>query len=438
MNLKKRIYRIAAPVLILFLSAPSGAYAFGVSGQSRTYLQSRETVDSTRLLPLYEYLDFEAGSLGVDNVTFHFGGWYRYDLGKESFGGTKHTGDLQYAYLSYRDRTSNAFLNLGRVLVNQGVASEQVDGLSAGADLKAGFGIAAFGGSPVETALDSRNGDSVYGGRISQGRDGLYRIGLSYLLEKNDREEFRKEEGVDLWLRPIDSAELLGTLLYNAITSDKAQTSLYLTLGPFRNLVLRTQYTDISYKDYFTSTTTSAFQFTPGGPPNPNEQLVLVGEEAALSFGNLNVSVDYKKHKYDLAGNAKNFGATIGYSGSPGLGGGLAYHRMKGETKDLQYNEYRLYAYGTVRKLNVTADALMVAYDREVNGIKNAYSVALAGGYALSPALLAGADVEYAKNPYYDRDVRGLLKLVYTFDLAPARPAPAKAAPAKKGTKGRK
>lgn len=422
MNVKMRIYRAVAPVLILFLSASSVASALDVSGQSRTYLQSRETVDSTSLLPLYEYLDFEAGSFAGKNITFHFGGWYRYDLQDESFGETKNTGDLQYAYLSYRGEKSNAFLNFGRVIANQGVASEQVDGMSAGADLKGGFGITAFAGIPLETSLDTRDGDSVYGGRISQGRDNLYRIGVSYLMEKNDSQEFRKEEGIDLWFRPVDKAEILGTMLYNAITSATAQTSLYLTLGPFKNLTLRTQYMDTSYEDYFTGTTLNAFQLTSGGVGeiDPSEKLALIGEEASLSFGKTNVSVDYKKYEYDIAGSSNYYGGKVAYTGAQSNGSGLAYHRMDGKTKDLQYSEYRLYTYRKIRKIDVTADALMINYDTEINGVANAYSLALAGGYALSPKTVVGADVEYAKNPYYDKDVRTFLKLVYKFDLAPA------------------
>ena len=423
MNVKKRIHRAVAPVLILFFSVSSVASALDVSGQSRTYLQARETVDSKSLLPLYEYLNFEAGNFGGNDITFHFGGWYRFDLQEKSFGDTNEASDLQYAYLSYRGKKSNTFLNLGRVVVNQGITSEQVDGVSMGTDLKLGFGISAFGGIPVETDFDTRKGDSVYGGRISQGRDGLYRIGVSYLLEKNDNVEFRKEEGVDLWFRPIDKAELLGSMLYNAITSANAQNSLYLTLGPFKNLTLRTQYMDTSYKDYFTGTTMSAFQLmsTGTGSIDPNEKLALIGEEVSLSFGKTIVSADYKKYNYDIAGSADYYGAKIAYTGAEGNGAGLAYHRMNGEKNDLRYNEYRVYAYRRIGKIGATIDALMVNYDKAINGVENAYTVALAGGYALSPKATVGADVEYEKDPYYDKKVAAFLKLIYSFDFEPAR-----------------
>jgi len=90
-----RSLRVAASLSILFLSLhcfsprPFGAIA---------YLPPvRQDVDGTRYLPLYEYLNFSVGDASNDAVSFHAGGWYRYDLRNESFG-TKSTGDLQYAY----------------------------------------------------------------------------------------------------------------------------------------------------------------------------------------------------------------------------------------------------------------------------------------------------------------------------------------------------
>jgi hypothetical protein len=162
-----RSLRIAASLSLLF-SLPFTASAVDLSGQSRTYLQSGQSADGTRYLPLYEYLNFKAGNAGSDAVSFHFGGWYRYDLQNEEFG-TRATGDLQYAYVTLKKNTGNSALSFGRLWVNEGVASAQIDGAYARTDLKGGFNIAAFGGNPVETAGDTRSGDSVYGGRVSQG-----------------------------------------------------------------------------------------------------------------------------------------------------------------------------------------------------------------------------------------------------------------------------
>ena len=160
-----RSSRIAVSLLIL-LSLPLTTFAVDLSGQSRTYLQTRELSDGTRLTPLYEYLNIRTDKLGTDAVSFSAGGWYRYYLQSTDFD-DKDTGDLQYAYLTIRKASSNAYLNIGRVLVNEGAISSQLDGAAARSDLRGGFTIGAFGGTPLETDPDTRSGDSVYGGRIA-------------------------------------------------------------------------------------------------------------------------------------------------------------------------------------------------------------------------------------------------------------------------------
>jgi len=412
-----RIDRACIPLLLLLFVA-SPAPALDITGQSRTYLQSRESTDGTKLMPLYEYLDIRADSIGTQAVSFNAGGWYRYSLQNEDFN-TRKTGDLQYAYLSFKKSTSNAYLNIGRIVVNQGVASSQLDGASAGTDLKWGFGISGFGGLPVETMFDTRTGDSVYGGRISQGVEGLYRIGVSYLLEKNDSKDYRKEEGLDLWFRPLDKVELTGTAQYNALTSSCARRNAYLTLGAFGPLTLRTEYTEISYKDYFTSSTVSAFLLQAGGPIDPTEKLKTLGEEAALAFGPITLSADYKKYQYHLSGNADRFGGTLAYAGASNIGAGLSAHRMDGKTDALRYDEARIYGYKKFTKIDITADVLATKYAAELNGIKIAYAASVGAGYALTAKARLAADIEYSKNPFYDKDVRGLVKLVYNFDFAP-------------------
>jgi hypothetical protein len=302
--------------------------------------------------------------------------------------------------------------------VNEGVASEQVDGAFGRTDFIGGITVAAFGGSPVETVSDTRTGDSVYGGRISQGLPELYRIGLSYLREKNNSTDFRKEEGLDLWLRPVDKVELLGTSFYNALTSEWMKHTYYLTLGPFGILSFRTEFTQISYKDYFTNATTTAFKLDPT-IIDPQEKVSTVGEEVSFNLGKTMLSADYKKYNYDVAGDADYYGGKLAYAGAQNIGAGLSVHRMDGQTDKLKYYEYRLYGYKKFAKTDITVDLLAVAYDVEINGVKNAYSASLAGGYALSAKARLAADVEYAKDPFFNKDVRGLVKLVYNFDIVP-------------------
>jgi hypothetical protein len=94
-------------------------------------------------------------------------------------------------------------------MVFEGVAAERVDGAYARTDLAGGLGISAFGGSPVEVGIDTPGNNIIYGARLSHQLPNLYGIGVSFLKEEKNDTDFRKEQGVDLWFRPIE-VELLG------------------------------------------------------------------------------------------------------------------------------------------------------------------------------------------------------------------------------------
>ena len=427
------IWRILAPAACILLTLPFVASAVDLSGQSRTYLQSRQGFDGTDYLPLYEYLDLRATNIGNEAVSFHFGGWGRYDLRSEEFG-SRSTGDLQYAYLDIRKTQANTFLRLGRVLVNEGVAASQIDGAYARTDLKGGFTVAAYGGLPVETDGDTRSGDSVYGGRVSQGLPGVYTVGISYLLEKNNSSDFRKEEGIDVWVRPFSKMTVQGTSFYNALSKGWMQHQYYLLFGPFGNLRLNVEASKVYYKEYFAATTLSAFAFP---SIDPNETVTTLGGSADYAFTpSLSAGFDLKNYDYDLANNtAKYYGVRLLYA-NPGVGAGLAIHRMDGPTDQLQYDEQRVYVTKKFSKADITLDVLRVAYQQEINGVKDAYTTTAAAGYTLSPKARLVADIEYSKNPQYDKDVRGMLTFVYTFDAKLG--STGKTAPAKSGTPGSK
>jgi hypothetical protein len=415
---------LSAAMMVLVLCLPVSSPAFDFSGQSRTYALSRETVDGTKLLPFFEYLDFRADDVTVNDLSFHFGGWLGYESKEEIFG-SKSTGDLQYGYLSYRPKQSNARVDLGRFIVSEGAAVAQLDGLHARTDLLGGFNAAVFGGIPVlastSTAtggLDfkSRTGDSVYGGRFGHSTD-YTRIGVSYLREKDDHVDFRKEESVDLWLRPASVVELTGTSSYNALTKEWMQHTYHLTLVPVSNLILGTDANRIVYKDYFQASTVNVFKLTPG-ILDPNERMKSIGETASYVIGPATLSLSYTAYSYDIAGNAKNYGGMLAFGGMGG-GFGLGAHRMNGETDKLRYTDYRVYAYKKFGPADITADAMTISYDSAINGIKTGYSASLAGGYGVTERAKVKADVEYGHNPFYDRDVRGLVQFVYNFGTIP-------------------
>lgn len=413
-----RTVSIALFVMALLALAPALSFAADVAGTSRTYIQSRETANGGNLLPVYEYLDFTVQNLGTESVSIHFGGWLGFDLRDDSFGDGKDSGsDLQYGYVSYQRKTGNTLVNVGRVMVFEGVAAERVDGIYARTDLMKGFGISAFGGAPVETNINLPGNDMIYGARVSHQNVGLYTLGLSYLKEEKNSSTFREEEGLDLWVKPANKVELMGRSSYNAHTSGWMEHAYYLMLGPYDKFRINAEATWINYEDYFASATTSAFKMTPGGPLNPKEKVNILGPEVFYTINNnWSVSADYKSYGYDIAGSASYYGVKANYTMPKSYSAGISLHTMDGDSSRLQYDEYRIYAAKRMQKLDIAVDLLDVKYKEAINGVSNAYSVALAAGYVLKEKLKLGADVEYSKNPDFDKDVRLFLKLIYQFD----------------------
>lgn len=402
--------------LSLLLAAPVVS-ATTLTGNSNTYVLSRDAADKSKILGAYEYLDFAVSDLGSETVSFHTGGWLRYDLKTEEFG-TRTDNDVQYSYLSFKSKTDNAIVNLGRVLVFEGVAAERVDGAYARTDLKGNIGVSAFAGAPVETtSVDVPGNNIVYGARVSQQKPGLYRIGLSALKEEKDGSDFRKEEGIDVWLRPLGKVELFGQSNYNAATKNWMEHTYYLALGPFSRLRLNTQASSISYGDFFTGSTSPVFSFQPG-IIDSKEKVRILGEEAVISVTDkLAVSLDYKAYTYDIAGAAKYYGGSARYTGSAHFGAGLSAHTMQGDVDRLKYAEYRLYTYHKMGKTDLALDLLNVKYNQAINGVTDAYSFTVAAQYALTEKMTVGADAEYSKNPDFDKDVRVFFKAIYHFDL---------------------
>jgi hypothetical protein len=194
-------------VSLLFIPAVSAATT--VTGDSRTYVQSRETADGSKILGGYEYLDFVIQNIGNETISFHTGGWMHYDFRDDELG-RKSPSDLQYSYLSFKSKTANTTVNLGRVMVFEGVAAERVDGAYARTDLMGGFGISAFGGMPVETNIDEPGNNVIYGARLSQGLSNVYRIGLSALKEEKNSIRYREEGGIDIWVHPMNNVDITG------------------------------------------------------------------------------------------------------------------------------------------------------------------------------------------------------------------------------------
>jgi hypothetical protein len=401
------------------LAPPAGAT--DVTLESRTYFPAHEDGDENFHVGAYEYLSLALEDLVTPGFFLQAGGWGRADLADETFDRTSN-GEFQYGYLGYRFTNLNTELRLGRVPVSGGTArGEVVDGLQFRTDLVAGFDALAFGGLPVEVSEGGRSGDQVYGGRISQGMPGVYRLGVSYLKEQDDSEDTREEAGLDVYgafhlLRPYIPVALSGTSRYNMAEDDFAQHDYRLVLGPLFSAVRLTgSYGWVDYANFFTSPVSSAFRMP---VLDPEEQLQTIGGEVALTLaGGVTIAADYTGYTYEIMEKAKAAGARADWTRG-GATVGVSGRWCEGDDPALQYASYAAYGSVTVAGVGLTASAQQILYEQAVDGEDTGTSASVGATYALGQGLGIGANVEYGKNPYFDSEVKGMLRLTYRYASA--------------------
>ena len=397
------------------VSAPP-ATATDISLESRTYVPASGTDGGDTHLLLYDYLTFDAENLVRPNLYLRVGGWGRTDLADETFG-RKSNSELQYAFLGWRAPQSNAEARVGRMSLTAGVARNEVfDGLLFGSDLPAGFDVTLYGGVPVETEPGGRSKDSLYGARVSQGRAGLYRIGASYLKEEDDGNAFREEAGADIFLAPLPLVEVTGSSLYNAIGNAWARHDYRLALGPFLQRVrLTATWASTDYRYYFQSPEHPAFV-----PEDPaaDEKLDRIGGKLQVVVGRgFTLSGEYTTYSYDVAGDAKAYGADLDWAGS-GITAGGGYRKVHGDEAENQYQEFRANVSAPLGPCVVSVNAEHLAYEEEINGKKDATTGKLGLSYAASKSLELSASAEYGQTPDYDREVNGFLAVTWRYDAS--------------------
>jgi hypothetical protein len=384
--------------------------------ESRTFLPAREDVDENKHVLLYEYLDVGGEDLGLPGFYFGAGGWGRVDLAEETFGRETNT-ELQYGFVGWRAPRLNTDLRLGRVAVTGGAArNEVIDGVQIRSDLGAGVGVLAFGGVPVEADAGGRSGDSIFGGRLSQGIGGLYEIGASYLKERNDSADAREEAGADLWLRPGLPLVLSGSSLYNVDTNEFARHAYRLALDPIAfGIRVAARYSWTDYGEFFTAADASPFVFP---AIDPKERLQTVGGDLELPLpGGLTLAGDYTNYRYEIADKAERYGARLDWAGAGGLAAGLGYHRSQGDAAENRYDEYSAYASGHLGPVRISLGLHEMRLAEEINGTRDALTATLAAEAQLTSSLSLGADVEYGTNPERTSEVRGLLKATWRYAL---------------------
>ena len=413
---------------------------------SATYLRFQQSavpgVDRKFQAPVTQYLTIDAAKLGQDGLSLHFYGWGDAIMGSTLPDEDRYNGNLTYFYLEYRLPTNNAQVKAGRMFVFDGLANEQIDGVSFRTDLPLGLTLSAFGGSPSKLDYKGGNkGDTIVGSRVSERYAGILELGVSTIYEGGIRtavnngtlapategyippdslRSYRQLVGGDIWLSPFKMADLNGHTFYDLASSGIAENSYLLTVRAMDKLSLNGEYTDQNPKNYFAaSNLPSLFN------PTINDKMRRYGATVTLAATKeVELSADYRRYNRENKGNSNRCGFDIrGTFAENKMRTGFSYHRVEGadvasvagSTSATRYNELRGYAMYDTHSYVAAFDGIAQLYNQNINGRDSAFELLASLGYHLTPHLLVSGDISYGQNPDYNDEVKGLLKVVYNF-----------------------
>jgi opacity protein-like surface antigen len=417
---------------VLFTTVSSAALAADISVDASTLLGigQRDVSGSKKetLLPATQFMGLDVDKLADGNLSLHFHGWGRADLGDKSYNGESVDGNLTYGYLQYRFKEAGANVRAGRVFIHEGIVNEQIDGISARTDLPAGFGVSAFAGAVVHgkrlsgEASDGK-GDTIAGGRASYSYKGMLELGLSGLFEANAPSLTRHSNdshrliGGDLWLNPHKMVAFMGHSSYNPETQTVTEHNYLLTVKPLQQLIVSAEFNEFRAGSYFSAA--PLFSSMPSFK-TADRSRTIGGSVSYQISKNIGVAADYKHYTRQF-GNADRYGTDVRLSFSDNsIRGGLGYHYLRASQgfaitpyTSASYHELRGYLLHDTKGYFSSIDVLGYFFNEKIYNENSAWEGTVSLGYHLNPALALSGDISYGRNPEFADETKGLLRLTY-------------------------
>lgn len=413
--------------------------------------------DTKTFTPATQFLGIDATKLGTENLSLHLYGWGTTDLGYVKASGGKADGELTYGYLDYRFDRANGEVKAGRFAINQGGGFEQVDGVSARVDLRGGFTVSAFGGTPVlyrpdEPVASKDYGyqrDLIFGARLGWRWKQVGEIGVSYLQDGKDAAKdltppqpvdyTRRQVGVDVRLSPVSRVDVSGRTIFDVAShpempagqakpSDIAEHDYTVRVKLPGQWVVTGNFAERNYYAYFAGTTMpSLFR--------QDDRDKFRGYGGTLSWvasSSLQMTGDYRHTHRETYGDTTQFGGEIRWAPAEKFLTGFGGHRVNAAravvvdpmhpSYSLTHTEARAWAmYGT-EKLTASADAIVQKYQDKLNPNLNGqawlYEVVGSLGYQVMPSLKVSGDLGYGRTALAKNEAKGLLRAEYRFGMS--------------------
>ena len=413
--------------------------------------------DKATYTPATQYLGIDATKLGSERLSLHLFGWGRADLSDPStLDGAKNGGYLNYGYLKYRFDQANAEIKAGRFTANQSTGIEQVDGVSARADLKGGFTISAFGGRPVHyRTVDPTSQvdynvqrDFIFGTRLGWRSGQSFELGLSYLQDgtkaakdldlPSNTDYTRKQLGADLLITPTSTVDLRGRTVFDLAShpapapgagerSKIAEHDYTATVKLGSQFSLAATFAERNFSTYFAGTNLpSLFR--------QDRNDLFKGWGGSLTWNTpwtVQAVADYRHMHRELYGDVNRVGGELRWANAERkLLLGAAGHYVNAANvrlvdaaapfRSLSHAEGRVWGIVNRGKLSLSLDGIVQRYRQAnpyLNGLKYLREVVGSVGYQATTNIKVAGDLTYGSTPIAKNESRGLLRAEYRFGL---------------------
>ncbi len=452
----KRCMHVALLATLVSASAWGQEVSVYSTTLAQTWKQETPGFDKATYTPATQFLGIDATQLGSDALSLHLFGWGLTDLADQSNPTGKSGGYLTYGYLQYQFPQANAEIKAGRFMINQGGGIEQVDGVSARADLRGGFTISAFGGRPVRftSVLDPAaksdyefQRDIIFGTRLGYRIPKTGEIGISYLQDGSTAAKdlpipspvdySRKQLGFDIRLSPAASVDFSGRTLFDIAShpdtpgtlekpSKIAEHDYNLAVKISDSVSVTGAFTERNFFAYFAgSNFKSLFR------QDEKDKFRAVGGSVIWgSAASVEVVADFRRTHRESYGDANRFGADVRWNlSNQKIMSGFGYHKVSaddapvtgtlGPLYGLSHGEIRAWAMVQKGLLSASLDGIFFNFDDKTNpnlgGQGSIYQIIGSLGYQATTNLKVSGDLSYGDDALFKKQVMGLLRVEYRF-----------------------
>jgi hypothetical protein len=393
-----------------------------------------------RVAPIYELISITARDIKTsftDSLELVLSAWGAVNLAQPPWwngyaNSGRASGDLDLAFVKAELAKRAVLVRLGRMNVAVGNSRMvQLDGLSVGLRLPAGFGLTGYAGSPVSTRFGTRigdftenpaRGDVAAGGRLSWIHPRLLEVGASFAQTWDRGTTSRQALAGDVRLTPHQNWTLLGYVdydLYDKALAEGTASALW--------LASRKVQVSLDYRYLVPSlllardSILSVFSDTARNDVGANLHLSLM---PALSLDLGGAALLLTDGDTGGRGNAR---ATWRPGTGTALGAEVSYLTSANASGLSEKNFYvgaRVFGSQELGRFLGTLDLQDYHFDKPVNGQGNSFVGTASLGYWLGAGWNATVAGSGGVTPYYKSRFDLLAKLVYnsTQSLREVRP----------------